>query len=217
MILAVSLSVSMCFAQTGREKNYRFTFLGGVGLSGNIKNIYTEYYTNPDPPEQPLFVTVTANRKIAFGIGMRFEYNFRKKLSYSISGIMLDEGFGLTIKQRMTDNSIITLRDENGRLYFCLPVEVFYRFINNDGTSLYLKSGVSVDLNLHQNYNYNRIGSSVIAGIGMSFQGNDNFAISIEPGVRYALLNYSEEIQFVPNQLDNYKPLYFGLTVCLSQ
>ncbi len=217
MILALSLSISICCAQSGKEKNYRFTFVSSVDLSGNIQNISTEYYTDPDPPAQPELVTVTANRKISFGVGMRFEYNFRKKLSYSISGIMLDKGYGLNYEQNMTDNSIIKLREQNGRLYLCLPIEVIYKFFDNDGSGLYIKPGVSVDMNLHQNYNFKRIGSSFILGVGWSFSVNEKLTFSIEPTVRYAIYNYGEEIQFVPNRLDDYKPFSVGLMVGISQ
>ena len=217
MILALSLSISMCFAQSGKEKNYRFTFVSSVDLCGNIQNISTEYYTNPDPPAQPELVTVTANRKISFGVGMRFQYNFRKKLSYSISGILLDKGYGLTFEQQMTDNSIIKLRDRNGRLYLSLPVELVYKFLDNAGSSLYIKPGASVDIDFHQTPGYKQIGSSFILGIGMSIPVNEKLTISIEPTVRYAMFNYAEEIQFVPDKLDDYKPFSAGIMVCISQ
>ena len=82
---------------------------------------------------------------------------------------------------------------------------------------MYIKPGVSVDIDIHQTYNYKNIGSSFILSIGRSFPVNEKITISIEPTVRYAMYNYAEEIQIVPNQLDSYKPLSFGITVCLSQ
>ena len=148
---------------------------------------------------------------------MRFQYNFRKKLSYSISGILLDKGYGLTFEQQMTDNSIIKLRDRNGRLYLSLPVELVYKFLDNAGSSLYIKPGASVDIDFHQTPGYKQIGSSFILGIGMSIPVNEKLTISIEPTVRYAMFNYAEEIQFVPDKYDDYKPFSAGIMVCISQ
>jgi len=217
MIIALSLSISMSFAQTEKVKNYRFTIVGAIDYSGNIQNLTTEFYTNPDPPALPELVTLTVNRKISFGLGMRFEYNFRKKLSYAISAMILDKGYGFTFEQQRTDNSIITLRDQPVRLYASIPVEFIYRFVYNPGSSLYVKPGVSIDFDIHQTYNYKNIGSSFIFSIGRLFPVNEKITISIEPTVRYAMYNYAEEIEILPDQQDNYKPISIGISVCLSQ
>ena len=134
------------------------------------------------------------------------------------SGMLLDKGYGLTFEQHMTDNSTVTLRDQIAKLYLCLPVEVIYKFYDNtQSAGFYIKPGVSVDIELHQSYNYKKIGSSFILGFGRSFSVNENLTISIEPTVRYAIYNYGEEIEFVPDKLNDYKPISFGIMLCISQ
>jgi hypothetical protein len=207
----------LCSAQPGSDKIYRFSFAGSADYSGNIQTVTHEYYTNPDPPAQPELVELNSSRKPSFGIGMSFELNHQERLSYAISGILLDKGYGVVFKQYKSDNSIIEHRDRNGRLYLSLPVEIAYKFIHNDRSNLYIKGGASVDLNLHATYGYKPIGSSFVVGLGKSFPANETLTIAIEPTFRYAMYTYAEGIQIVPDKLDDYKPFSVGLMVRFSQ
>jgi len=198
------------------DKNYRLSFITAFEYSFNKYPITASYTYLTDPGDLPVNITMTSAGKPAFGEGIRLEYKFKDKIGYTISVMMLDKGFSIIQKDYINNKLIAKEYDIYSRVYFSIPIEVIYK-MGKIETPIYIKSGVSCDFNYHRYTNHKPIVSSLIFGVGKTFCINEILWISIEPTIRYALLNYGEHLQIIPDRFDNYRPVSVGFMITLTQ
>ena len=158
---------------------------------------------------------MTAVGKPTFGEGIRLELNFKNRISYAISGMILD---GYRIIQEGSINNKLDVKKYSvyGKLYLSIPIQAIYK-IGPVERLIYIKSGISFDININRSRNYKLIASSFIFGVGKSFCINEILWISFEPTLRYAIFNYGEHLQIIPDRFDNYRPISAGFMISLSQ
>ena len=130
--------------------------------------------------------------------------------------MIIDKGY--CILQKGTIDNYMNIKDviSYNRVYFSIPVEVIYKF-NQGKNPAFVKSGLCIDLKLDDYTDYKPVASSFTFGVGKSFCINEIFWISIEPTIRYALFDYADQIQIIPDRYDNYRPVSAGLMISLSQ